>query len=469
MTKFTSTPDTKTVNTLWELYQTQKLVIQPPYQRRKTWTINSKILLIDSIYSNYDIPKFYLRTKTDKSGNVIYEVIDGQQRLRTLFDFRNGKLELNPNKMPTNKTTDQSVKFAKQMQQFVEEFYRKERKYPVFDDLTVDLMKEFNVCSLNVVTIDTDDDLRIKELFTRLNQNVYKLSDQDLRHAVYVGTNLLSSIIKLSYYPEKEPKSIIEADPGPNRSFLIMNKICSSNHIKTRRDEEFVSELLYLLIKGEPMDKKKKLEEFYEFYKNKIKPNGQEVRRFIGVLAEISSIFIAPEELKTTRFKKFTDFYTLFWILLTLKYGIIKDNKIMKKYVYTDEIKDLVKKIAIDISLKSKGAIQKLDEPFRDYVERSHHAGDTRDNRIWKYNFFIDRLYDNLQTKDEKRNFDSFIKMLLWHRQITKICKICNKPILNFNEAEVDHVKPWSLGGKTVFTNSQLSHSLCNKKKGKRV
>jgi len=54
----------------------------PDYQRPPAWTRKQKQLLIDSILREYDIPKMYWRS-INRDDGVKFEVIDGQQRLRT--------------------------------------------------------------------------------------------------------------------------------------------------------------------------------------------------------------------------------------------------------------------------------------------------------------------------------------------------------------------------------------------------
>ena len=58
---------------------------QPQYQRTPVWTKKKKQLLIDSILRGYDLPKFYLCHSSDSSFE--YEVVDGQQRLRAIWEF----------------------------------------------------------------------------------------------------------------------------------------------------------------------------------------------------------------------------------------------------------------------------------------------------------------------------------------------------------------------------------------------
>lgn len=62
----------------------------PEYQREKRlWTKEKKGLLIDSILRDIDIPKLYFYLLKD--GNI--EVMDGQQRLWSVWDFLDGEFE----------------------------------------------------------------------------------------------------------------------------------------------------------------------------------------------------------------------------------------------------------------------------------------------------------------------------------------------------------------------------------------
>ncbi|MDZ7823558.1 MAG: DUF262 domain-containing protein [Ahrensia sp.] len=58
----------------------------PDYQRPPVWSRKQKQLLMDTILRNYDIPKFYWRS-VKRSDGIQYEVIDGQQRLRAIWEF----------------------------------------------------------------------------------------------------------------------------------------------------------------------------------------------------------------------------------------------------------------------------------------------------------------------------------------------------------------------------------------------
>ena len=62
----------------------------PLFQRGEVWRIHDKQYLIDSILRGLSVPPL-LVNRTGRGGRFRYEVIDGQQRLNTILDFRDGK------------------------------------------------------------------------------------------------------------------------------------------------------------------------------------------------------------------------------------------------------------------------------------------------------------------------------------------------------------------------------------------
>jgi len=67
----------------------ESLVLSPYFQRRSVWDKGAKSYLIDTVYRGLPIPIIFLRDRgvNTKTFEPIREVIDGQQRLRTLISF----------------------------------------------------------------------------------------------------------------------------------------------------------------------------------------------------------------------------------------------------------------------------------------------------------------------------------------------------------------------------------------------
>jgi hypothetical protein len=70
-------------------WQRQGLLdLNPPFQRRSVWAPGAKSYLIDTVVRNLSTPLIFLRETIDlETLQQRREVIDGQQRLRTVFAF----------------------------------------------------------------------------------------------------------------------------------------------------------------------------------------------------------------------------------------------------------------------------------------------------------------------------------------------------------------------------------------------
>ena len=85
------------------------LNLSPVYQRNAVWTKSQKQLLIDSILSGIPVPSLYWN-KVDE--NTI-DVVDGQQRLRAMQEFKNGDFCLNEDSNFGSKLYDQLTELQK--------------------------------------------------------------------------------------------------------------------------------------------------------------------------------------------------------------------------------------------------------------------------------------------------------------------------------------------------------------------
>lgn len=149
--------------------------IAPSYQRNSDiWTDAKRRLLIDSILNEYDIPKLYLQTyriprKTDKPENrkVNYAIIDGKQRLETIWGFMDDEFalasEFDYYKDPTVKAG--GLKYSEMSKQFP-------KLKILFDSFVIPIM-----------CVETDDDDLIQEMFSRLNEAV-ALNAAEKRNAI---------------------------------------------------------------------------------------------------------------------------------------------------------------------------------------------------------------------------------------------------------------------------------------------
>lgn len=79
------------VKYLYELHESGLLETNPNFQRKPVWKENKrKSLLIESLMLRIPIPAFYFYENEDSQ----FQVIDGQQRLLTIFEFLRGEFKL---------------------------------------------------------------------------------------------------------------------------------------------------------------------------------------------------------------------------------------------------------------------------------------------------------------------------------------------------------------------------------------
>jgi len=90
-------------------------------------------------------------------------------------------------------------------------------------------------------------------------------------------------------------------------------------------------------------------------------------------------------------------------------------------------------------------------------------------DKFSEYERIIDRYAID---KDKKRIFSQLIKEELWKEAKKSntnqkvFCALCGQEIDKYDDAEVDHIVPWTKGGKTEKSNAQLAHKHCNVIKG---
>ncbi len=88
-------PTTKAIGLLRQLFVNDQLILAPEFQRNSVWPHAAKAYLIDTILNDRPIPLLFLqRTTSAQKGLPGFAVIDGQQRLRAIFEFIDDRFRL---------------------------------------------------------------------------------------------------------------------------------------------------------------------------------------------------------------------------------------------------------------------------------------------------------------------------------------------------------------------------------------
>lgn len=138
------------------------LDLTPPFQRNLVWSSKQKSELIESIIMGIPLPAFYVKENPEG----VYVVVDGKQRLSTLFDFIDGKFKL------------EGLSILK------------DHVKSYFSDLSpIEQNKiEDYTLTINVIKAPTSDRVTF-DLFDRVNRGGTNLNNQEMRNALYQGTS----------------------------------------------------------------------------------------------------------------------------------------------------------------------------------------------------------------------------------------------------------------------------------------
>lgn len=206
----------------------------PPYQRMSdVWPLEKRQLLIDSILNGYDIPKLYFHEffpslKVDGK-TYKYAIVDGKQRLQSIFSFIEGDFSLAPDMEYIGDSAVQPGGLT---------YAELARKYP-------ELKTRFDGFFLPIVSILTDDTELIEDMFSRLNEAV-PLNAPEKRNAL--GGPIPPTVRKLATGPFFRKKL-----PFNNRRY---------------RHFDIATKFLYINEKGHLTDTKKAyLDEFVRTHK----------------------------------------------------------------------------------------------------------------------------------------------------------------------------------------------------------
>ena len=157
----------------WWSDERKNLDLSPSYQRRgRVWSNQDKAFLIDSILNGYDIPKIYIADFTYVSSALntarkSYAVIDGRQRFESFFDFFDDRFALADTFVFLEDTSLRLHKLN---------YSQLKSKHPK-------VASRFENFNLNVMSVITDDEARINDLFVRLNRSK-PLSGAEVRNAM---------------------------------------------------------------------------------------------------------------------------------------------------------------------------------------------------------------------------------------------------------------------------------------------
>ena len=434
-----STHGAKPVSDMMLLLRAGQLNLAPGFQRKSIWTLSDRRKLIQSIVAGYPLPNIFLYRRY-KGGKVIYDVIDGKQRLESIFMF-----------LGAGKFAPQT--FAARLRDIGEwgtdwwtwaEIKSYQRDSPAVARVR-DSVENFRLQTVEV----TGELADIADLFVCINSTGKSLTSGEKRHAKYLDSRLL-----------KEANTLVKR----HEHWLLGEKILSAGEIARMKGTELYAELLMSIHLGGIMDKKASLDR--AIGRGDLAPRelARTVRELVQTTALIRKMFPKMGE---TRFRNTAEYYSLFLLVWEMrKARFILDDKKRNRHAF-EMLRRLTKEVGELRESHRRVEPTRENPPYDRYLLTVQGDTDSRATRERRERILKGMLWSLYARKDDQRIFSPEQRLILWNSDAQRKCANpkCGKT-LDWNNFTVDHILPHAKGGRTRLANAQLMCGSCNSRKG---
>lgn len=398
-----------------------ELILQPEYQRNFVASEQISSRLVESILLDVPIPVIYLAEEQD--GN--FSVIDGQQRLTSFISFLEGKF---PDGRP----------FKLSGLKVIKELNRKQ-----FFELGEEHKKKIRSTTIHSIIIKKESNPDIKfEIFERLNTGSIKLNEDEIRNTVYRG-NFVSLLAELS---ENETFHKLVRKDNLKKRMIYRGMILRFLSLSERSYINYKSSMKQFCNK-ELRDNRNLSPGKQNDFKNRFQHCVDLVNTVFGENA--FRRYIPGDEKESGKWAK-TQINMALFDLQMIGFVNYSKNDILSN---ADAIREELLSLMINNQL------------FQSLI--GYKTSDT-DNVKKRFKIYMDMLEGIVGDNTFKqRNFPYSIKEELFNEN--PYCAISGQRILAIEDAEVDHVIPFSKGGKTEKSNAQLLLRYFNRAKGNKT
>ena len=367
------------------------------------------------------IPVVYLAEEQNGS----YSVIDGQQRLTSFLSFLQGKF---PDSKPF-KLTGLKV---------LSELNRK-----LFVDLDSDLQKKIRSTTIHSIIIKKESNSDIKfEIFERLNTGSTKLNEDEIRNTVFRGSyiDLLAELSENSVF-----HGLIKKDNFKKRMiyrgmilrFLALSEKSYLNYRSSMK--QFCN---------------KELRENRELSTIKIKEYKSRFEHCIDlvkvVFGDMAFRRYMPGENGEQGKWGETQINMALYDIQMVGFVNYSKNDVLGKA-------DLIREGLIDLMINN--------QQFKDQITMQTSNTEELKKRFRTYMDMLTLIIGDSQYT--QRTFSYSVKEQLF--KDNPYCAISGQKILSIEDSEVDHIVPYSKGGKTEISNAQLVLRYFNRAKSDKM
>lgn len=344
--------ETRDVKWLVDEMRNERLFVDDSFQRRFVWLEKHQISLIETILKGMPIPEIYLwQQETDPdTGETKHSIIDGQQRIKSVYRYVNNEFPLNENYLEDKDETYVGKRFQE---------LNAEEKSKIWS---------YNF-SIRFVGQDISEDDIIK-MFLRLNNTSLSLNPQELRHAEFQG-EFIKAAGSIAKFPFWERNSIFNLDD-----------------IRRMKDVQFISSILIFIRRGiEEETTQKNINTIYDLYNEEYPQAEEDISLVQKMLAEVQKV-INANEIAAQFLKKKTHLYTL---LVTIYFFLSTAGGLT-----STQVSDYIKFIEAYEDESDQKAVEYFSEDFasklRTYRKLSLTGTQAKANRLERFKILKETL-----------------------------------------------------------------------------
>lgn len=396
-------------------YRQGRIIVDPEWQRNYVWDKQRASKLIESFILDIPVPVVYL----NKAGDGRYEVIDGLQRLTSVFNFFDNKYSLSglDARSDLNGKTFQSMPEAEQ------------RK---LEDVT---LRSFEITH-------GSRDIQFM-VFERLNTGGVKLNDMEIRNCLYRG--VLNDLIKemaenldFKRSAGQEGLSKRMQDRALILRFLAFHE---KTYMKCQHGlKRFLNEFLDYYRDAKP----EKIEEYRNAFSHAMKS-------CVTVFGEHA--FRLKNETARQGAKSGGEWATRLNMAI---FPIVSTSFVNYDLGRITRASDAIYEEYLDMISS--------DDKWVDRVRRAHSESARLEYTFSTWYKRLERVIEPYESNDSQRVFSRRLKKEMFETDPT--CSLCGQRISLIDDAVMDHDVNYWIGGKTIPENARLAHRLCNLKKG---
>lgn len=381
--------------------------------------------------SGCPIPSIFLY-KRESRGRLIYDVIDGKQRLEAVFMFT-GQGRFKRDQFAVRLELGDGLDWYDWRE------FRRDHK----------VRHQFE--TYKIQTVEVGGELpEIIELFVRINSTGKRLTSGEKRHAKFYQSRFL-----------KEAERLVKR----YQKYFREEGILSRTQLERMKGTELLAELLMSVHQGGIINKKTALDRAIGNESINAHSLAKVSRECVATMNTVKKM--CPD-IKATRFHNTVDFYSLFMIVWEMRqHGFVLHDRrrikaanglLRKLSTGVDELREQLR--------RAKPAVPG-QRVYSDYLLTVQGDTDSAATRERRRELLRSLLFSLFEHKDGKRGFSAEQRRLIWNSEEKRTCRRCHKP-LTWADFTVDHILAHARGGKTALKNAQIMCRSCNSRKGAR-